>query len=336
MPYKGNLVRPSHHAMSAAVGTRHVLPRRPPLPNPDDPLGLFGDGPPWWTISKGKSWQRPSSSAREAERQRHATAFKLRWHANHVALLTGNETPTSLAASALADKLDACAPPKRPCLSGACHTCMRAQQRWQVMDTVHVLGPRVRRGYRAQVLSLVPEFGRIPVGSLNSFDIDGFYDSIREALKACGIVHHKLGLDVSLNHRAGVVASPRVWQLHMWGFFHEPKRHWREQLKAALNPNGGATRPVEVKRRDSLEASAAYGVKSKFDRRVSYRKANLNREDRGECGNTRDRTLRGDPWVELMLFLDRIGLERRILLSTINLSVPPLHSRNDARLRGRK
>ena len=54
MPHKRNLVRPPHHAMSAAVKTRHALRRRPALPKPDDPLGLFGDGPPTWTISKGK------------------------------------------------------------------------------------------------------------------------------------------------------------------------------------------------------------------------------------------------------------------------------------------
>jgi len=306
--------------------------RRPALPKPDDPLGLFGDGPPWWTINKGKPGQRPSSSAGEAMKQRDATVFKLRWHANHAALLAGNPTATSLAASALADKLDACAPPRNPCLSGACPMCMRAQQRWLVMDTLRVLRPLVRRGYQARVLSLVAEFGRIPAGSLDAFDIDRFYDSVRDALKACGIQHFKLGLDVSLNQRAGV-ASPVVWQLQLWGFFDKPKRRWRTQLNALLNPNGGVTRPVKVVDPDSLEAAAAYALKSTFVRRVSYRKANLHRED---CWNTRGRILRGDPWVELMLFLDRIGLERRMLLSTRNLSVPPLCSRNDPRLGGSK
>ena len=310
--------------------------RRLSLPNSDDPLGHFGDGPPWWTISKGKPWQRPSSSAREAKKRRDATVFKLRWHANHVALLAGNPTPTSLAASALADKLEACAPPRYPCLSGACPICIRAQQRWFVRDTMQVLRPLVRDPrYRPQVLSLVPEFGRIPAGSLSAFDIDAFLVSMREALKACGIDHYKLGLDVSLNQRAGV-KSPGFWQLQLWGFFHKPKRGWPTQLKALLNPNGGVTRPVEVKKPDSLEAAAAYGVKDTFVRRLSYLKTNLQREDRGECSNTRGRHLRGDAWVELMLFLDRIGLERRILLSTINLSLPPLHSRNDPRLGGSK
>ena len=286
--------------------------RRPTLSNPYDPLGLFGDGPPAWIINKGKLGQRPSSSAAEAMRQRDATTFKLRWHAKHAALLAGKETTTSLATSALADKLDTCAPPKRPCLSGACPSCIRAQQRWQVRDTMLVLRRLLRDpNYRPQVLSLVPECGQIPVGSLNAFDIDRFLNSVRDALAACGIDHYKLGLDVSLNERAGL-ASTGFWQLHMWGFFHEPKRRWREQLKALLNPNGGATRPVKVKKPDSLEAAAAYGVKDTFVRRVSYRKANLNREDRGECGNTRGRILRGDAWVELQLFLDRIGLQRRL------------------------
>ncbi len=121
------------------------------------------------------------------------------------------------------------------------------------------------------MLSLVPEFGRIPVGSLNRFDVDEFVDSIREALKACGIAHYKLALDVSLNQREGV-ASPGFWQLQLWGFFHEPKRPWREKLIAILNPNEGVTRPVKVKKPDSLEAAAAYGVKGSFVRRVSYRR----------------------------------------------------------------
>jgi hypothetical protein len=107
----------------------------------------------------------------------------------------------------------------------------------------------------------VPEFGRIPAGSLNTFDIDPFYDDIREALKACGIDYYKLGLDVSLNQRAGV-ASPGFWQLQLWGFFHKPKRGWRVKLKARLNPNGGVKRPVKVKKPDFLEARSRSGDSS--------------------------------------------------------------------------
>jgi len=166
MPHKGNLVRPPYNVVSAAGRTRRILGRRTALPNPDDPMGLFGDGPPHWTINRGKLWERPSTSAREAMKQRDATVFKLRWHGNHAALLAANQTATSRAALALADKLDTCAPPKRLCLSGACPVCMRAQQRWLVKDTARVLGPLVRdTGYRPRVLSLVPT--RNLVGGIN-------------------------------------------------------------------------------------------------------------------------------------------------------------------------
>jgi hypothetical protein len=78
---------------------------------------------------------------------------------------------------------------------------------------------------------------------------------------------------------------------------------------------------------DSPEAGAAYGFKSVFVRRVSFVKANLERDDRGECWNTRDRPLRGHAWVELMLFLDRIGLDKRLLVEGITNSHPLLNRR---------
>jgi hypothetical protein len=163
-------------------------------------------------------------------------------------------------------------------------------------------------------LSPVPEFGRIPAGSTGAFDIAAFDNSIHEALEATGIRPYKLGLDISLN-QSSRLKSPAFWQLQLWGFFQEPKTLWREQLKALVNPNGTVTRPIKVVKPASLEAAAAYGLKGTFVRRVSYRKAKLDRDDRGACWNTRDRPLRGDAWVELMIFLDRIGLQRRVLVS---------------------
>ena len=63
--------------------------QRPMLGKQYDPLALFGDGPPAWTINRGKFGERPSSSAREATRQRNATARRLRRHAKHADLLAG-------------------------------------------------------------------------------------------------------------------------------------------------------------------------------------------------------------------------------------------------------
>jgi hypothetical protein len=284
--------------------------KRTMVAKPYSPLELFSDGPPTLTINASKRGQRPSTSTRQAKRQRDVKAQRLRRHAKHMASLAGSETATSIVALALADKLDACAPPRRPCLSGACPICMRAQQRWFAEDARRVMRWLLRDPrYSGQVLSLAPEFGRIRARSLDAFEMDGFYDSIRDALTACGINNYKLGFDISLNQRAGV-ASSAVWQLQLSGFFSEPKStSWCEELNAMLNPNGGATRSVTVAERDPLDAVAAHGLKSTFGHR-----------------------LRGDAWVELMLFLDRIGLERRLLISSRDISIPPLHSCNGLRL----
>jgi hypothetical protein len=69
-------------------------------------------------MNKGKSGERPSFSAREAKKRHDATMFKLRWHRNYAANTVGHPTATSIAALALADKLEACTPPQNPCLSG--------------------------------------------------------------------------------------------------------------------------------------------------------------------------------------------------------------------------
>jgi hypothetical protein len=56
-------------------------------------------------------------------------------------------------------------------------------------------------------------------------------------------------------------------------------------------------------------------------------KANLNRDDRGECRNTNARLLRGDAWIELMLFLDRMSLENRLLGHGLTIPYQSLRSR---------
>jgi SLT domain-containing protein len=58
-----------------------------------DPLGLFGDGRPHWVVNKGKRWERPRQTIRQAVRQRNATTKKLRWHGNHV----GNRSSCKIA-----------------------------------------------------------------------------------------------------------------------------------------------------------------------------------------------------------------------------------------------
>jgi hypothetical protein len=92
---------------------------------------------------------------------------------------------------------------------------------------------------------------------------------IRYPAELCG-----LGLDASLNHDDGK-PDEAYWQLQWWGFFEEPRGSWRERLKALSNPFRAVARPVWKVTPASPKAAAACGMKSTFNRRVSYVKANL-------------------------------------------------------------
>jgi hypothetical protein len=177
-----------------------------------------------------------------------------------------------------------------------------------------------------RAISLVPEFGRVAVGQLHTFDNAAFRRSTRDALLGSGIQRFILGLDVSLNHDDGKTDEAH-FQLQWWGFFEEPAGNWRDLLKALANPSRIVSRPIKAITPDSFEAAAAYGLKSTFKRRVSYVEANRRRPDRGKCRNTRDRFLRDEAGVELMLFLDRIGLENRMLGHGLTVPYQPLRSR---------
>ena len=230
---------------------RRALFLRRPHSKPDDPLGLFGDGPPSVDHQQGQARATPIVQRRARRRgsatRQHSSCAGTRTTS---ALLAGNPTTTSLAASALADKLDS--------LCSA--TVSVSQRRVPIMHAG--AAAMVRRGHHARpaaacsgtrtidrrCLSLVPEFGRIPVGSLNAFDIDRFLDS--DPRGAQGLRDRALQAGPRRQPESNVRASraPGSGNCNMWGFFHEPKRRWREQLKALLNPNGGVTRPVKVKK----------------------------------------------------------------------------------------
>ena len=92
-----------------------------------EPLGLFTDGPPHWVVSKGKKYERPSQTMSQANKQRMAATRRLHWHGARNA---------DMAAINLEAKLLSCKS-TRPCLSGACPICMRAQQRLLVLACVH-------------------------------------------------------------------------------------------------------------------------------------------------------------------------------------------------------
>ena len=163
---------------AAGASATTAIPQTTSLPNSDDPLGLFGDGPPWWTISKGKPWQRPSSSdARgdEAARRDSVQAALAREPRRLVGGQSDGDINRGISAGRQTRSVCSATEPVSERRVSNLHTGATTMVRDR--DTVHVLRPLIRDpNYRPQVLSLVPEFGRIPVGSLSAFDIDAFLD----------------------------------------------------------------------------------------------------------------------------------------------------------------
>jgi hypothetical protein len=265
---------------------------------------FFGDGPPSWKVGRGKSWERACDSPEDADEQRCAMVRKLDHHFKR---------DRKLRFAILKSKLRRCRPGRR-CFSGACPVCTRALQRWFVA-VGHRMGRAMAngRGTPPRFISIVPDFGRVEAAALNDFDIERFGRRIRVALRRSGIAEIHGALDVSLNHWENE-RQDSYFQFQWWGVIPRATKRSLDLLREAVNRSGEVRRPVFQSKRKWPKAALAYGIKSKFKRRVSFLDASVTCRDRAPCVNSRDRVLLGLDLVELMLFLDLIGLEQRLLM----------------------
>jgi len=260
----------------------------------------FGDGPPHWLVGHGRPWVRPCDSAHDARRARKAVVRKLRWHGRR----TDDRNVLGLA-DTLAECRAAC-----PCCSGACPFCVRALQRLFVERSENIRAQLWQTSRQTPlILSVIPDFGAVRRWDLVDFDLKSFRKAARDALSSSGISVAYLGLDVSLNEDT----TETYFQLQLWGLIGSPDASWRELLKTLANGTRTVERPIQEIVPRSWKASAAYAVKSTFNRRVSFLQHVEGRTDRRQCQNTRNRLLRGPDWVNLMILLDRIGLSQRLL-----------------------
>jgi hypothetical protein len=137
---------------------------------------------------------------------------------------------------------------------------------------------------------------------------------IREALRDAGVRTAVIGIDVSANEHLEGAFEPH-WALHL-----------RVHIPGAIDPSAAATlrshfpasgripRPFRLTQFDGDLTGIAYGMKPSFERRQSYEQEKPTATGHRRCRNTRGRPLRGTEAVELLTFLDRIGLRRRLIL----------------------
>jgi hypothetical protein len=171
-----------------------------------------------------------------------------------------------------------------------------------------------------KAISIVPDFGQVRAGRLGRFDYRAFTTRARRALAAAGIDRYLLALDATFNHVRGSGLRGH-WQLHYYGVVLEGASLRIDELKNLINASGRVHIPVQISTAPiqprSIRPVTAYAVKSRFKRRENVLKS---RPGRSPFWDTQERPLLGLRLVELLVFLDRIGLHGRLLTRGIDFA----------------
>jgi len=139
-------------------------------------------------------------------------------------------------------------------------------------------------------------------------------EQLISAFKAIRITHAVGGFDVSINeHLTG--DFPAHWRPHAWIFLRKgelsrkAEKEFRDQFpKDPLM----VPKPVMIKRFDRNLAALAYALKGDFQRRVTLPRSTERDGSNKTRRNVRYRPLRARQKLELLLMLDRVGLEDRL------------------------
>ena len=171
-------------------------------------------------------------------------------------------------------------------------------------------------------ISIAPDFGQVPPGQMSAGTYRAFKAQMTSVLAASGVDKYLLALDVSLNHVKGNRQNSH-WQLHAWGAIEDPSGDvdvLKRQIEQLINASGAVHKPVQISKTpikpSSIRSVMGYALKSEFHRREEFLKS---RPGRLPFWDTQDRPLLGLPLVELLAFLDRIGLHGRLLTKGVDI-----------------
>jgi len=215
----------------------------------------------------------------------------------------------------LADKLEQCRR-KHRCKSAACSECGYAGQR---------LVPRVpRRFLKAQTgggkivcVTIVPADGLTRRGRLDEANHFRAIRRWKDALGRAGIDWFVGATDWSLNEHAKSRHRPR-WSLHFYGFtITKDLERLKKSLKEQFPNNDAIPRPVKVREWDGNKKALRYVLKPNFWRRVATDNAerfNKKTETTRSCRATKKERLRSREKMELLLLLDKIGTQARLIM----------------------
>jgi hypothetical protein len=194
--------------------------------------------------------------------------------------------------------------PNHRCGNGACPECQRALQRWFVENVDKAAAALLKNNRELILVSLAPDYAATDATRPRLIWED-VITKLCEDMASVGIPWAVGGSDFSINIDTVNGGAP-IQQGQFWMLIEKPKGTWQKHLKALINSSGAIKRPLKKSKYISSHAQLAYAIKNEFKKREPYIKST--NPDRNPHMNTREKKLRGPPWLKLMVFLDRIGL----------------------------
>jgi len=218
------------------------------------------------------------------------------------------------AAWLLADRLEECAPSQR-CKCGPCPECSRALQRWFVQELNRLIVDKEPSSTLLAV-SLVLPTARASQGRLHTINLSDTKDELTTALDRSRLADWAmLGVDVSFNDDTAKNLGTR-YQVQLYGVASVRDRNgFGKVLRSLFQRSRLVARQSQIKLFDGSNKAISYGLKPESIRRVAYwgKRWSQSGEVKG-CWKTRKVSLRAKEHVELLLWLDQIGLAQRIYL----------------------
>jgi hypothetical protein len=217
----------------------------------------------------------------------------------------------------LADKLEACKRDAR-CKSAACPECSTAAQDLVTEVTQQFLKEKAK----IVSVSIVPADGTSKPGQLTPGQHARNVRRWKERLGRAGVTWFLGGSDWSFNEHEKDRYQPH-WSHHLFGFtVTNGPEDLKKKLQNQFPKTDAIPRPVKVQEWDSKKKAIRYMVKSKFWRRIGTDKGERFDKDNNKnrsCRATDKQPLKSSQRRELLLHLDQIGLQGRLVLRWLQI-----------------
>ena len=269
-------------------------------------------------MSKHRPPSNPSKFADMLDKGMYATGSKgeeLKSEREDLVAWLRKKGKRSQACLDLADKLDPCRP-KHRCQSAACPECVAAGQRLVAAATRQFLKAQANGGTIVCV-TVVPADGMTKPGQLNKADHELAIRRWKGKLGKAGVTWFVGATDLSFNEHKQGKRKPR-WSEHIYGITvtRDPKK-LKKMLRGQFPKTNAIPRPVKVKEWDGDKKALRYILKPNFWRRIANDNGQRYNKKTGTtrlCRATDKQYLKSKQKRELLIHLDNIGIQSRILM----------------------